>query len=446
MNRIKLVHATAGAAVALTAALASAQSFPNVPPATDGTANSQENFNYGVCRGTDPACYHNWGVTRQKKVLLFTRTAGPRHASLGTALPAGLNPALAANNRTQADIKRLLNAEGIAVDYTETVTNLTNLSQYMAVIFFSNSRDALWDHGRAVNPTFAVSTTTSAYLDQSKVLLRQYIRAGGGFVAVHNAHGTEYNWAWYEGLLGNSNYYDHGQFQTGAMVITSSDSSTDPIGAPGTRVTFADEWYNLVPFPTNVKFLATVDEDSLATKRSTHPGFPSFHPVAWCQYYDGGRAWITTLGHDARATADLSLPENQQGGTGFFAGSDAFQKLLVNGIKSAMGLQPFCTTHEFTGFTGTTVNPPSVNTAKAGSSVQVSFGLGAGAASSSFMASSAPMSCTTGLMTGNPAPQEGPNAGTSFTWKTDKSWAGTCRQLLLALDDGTIRSAHFQFN
>ena len=142
-------------------------------------------------------------------MLLYTRTAGPRHASIGTALPAGLNPPLGANNQTQKDIIRLLNAEGIAVDYTETVTNLSNLNQYAAIIFFSNSRDALWDHGRAVNPALAVSTTTSAYLDQAKVLLRQYMRAGGGFVAIHNGFGTEYNWPYYEGLLGNANYYDH---------------------------------------------------------------------------------------------------------------------------------------------------------------------------------------------------------------------------------------------
>ena len=166
-------------ALVLGAASALAQSYPNVPPTVDGTTQSVERFNYGVCHGTDPGCYHNWGVTRQKKVLLFTRTAGPRHASLGTALPAGLNPALGANNNTQKDIIRLLNAEGIAVDYTEEVTRLTNLSQYMAVIFFSNSRDVLWDHGRAVNPALAVSTTTGAYLDQAKVLLRQYMRAGG---------------------------------------------------------------------------------------------------------------------------------------------------------------------------------------------------------------------------------------------------------------------------
>lgn len=430
---------------ALGATTSGAQTYPDVPVTTDGTAQSQENPNYGVCHGTDPSCYHNWGVSRQKKVLLFTRTAGPRHASLGSALASGTNPPLAPNNKTQADIIRLLNAQGIAVDYTETVTRLSNLNQYMAVIFFSNSRDALWDHGRAVNPAFAVSTTTSAYLDQAKVLLRQYMRAGGGFVAVHNAHGTEYNWPWYEGLLGNSNYYDHGQFQQGVFQIESSDSSTDPIGPPGTRVLFSDEWYNLVPFPTGVKFLATVDESTLATRHSVHPGFPSFHPIAWCQYYDGGRAFITTLGHDARATADLSLPDNQPGGANYFAGAAEFQKLLVNGIESAMGLEPFCEAYAFSGFNG--------SSASAGSVVPVSFAVsGNGGANPVSWMKSAPASCTTGLPTGDletvntSGALSGSNGRYQFIWKSDKSWSGTCRQLSMYLTDGTLHTANFQFD
>src|SRR2546430_3083386 len=60
--------------------------------------------------------------------------------------------------------------------------------------------------------------------------------------------------------------------------------------------------------------------------RSVHPGFPKFHPVAWCQYYDGGRAWVTTLGHINTAfTAGSALP-----------GAAEFQKMIVGGIKSAM--------------------------------------------------------------------------------------------------------------
>ena len=73
-------------------------------------------------------------------------------------------------------------------------------------------------------------------------------------------------------------------------------------------------------------------QNSLATRRTVHPGHGDFHPVAWCQYYDGGRAWLTTLGHDGLAFTD---------GSGF-PGQAQFKKLIVGGILSAMGNQPFC--------------------------------------------------------------------------------------------------------
>jgi hypothetical protein len=54
-----------------------------------------------------------------------------------------------------------------------------------------------------------------------------------------------------------------------------------------------DEWYN---FRSNlrgrVKILATLDE-------TTYSGgaMGADHPIAWCQLYDGGRAWYTAGGH-----------------------------------------------------------------------------------------------------------------------------------------------------
>jgi type 1 glutamine amidotransferase len=292
-------------------------------------------FDYGVCSGTDPKCYHDWAHEERNgnRVLIYTRTAGPRHANIGPRMTAGLNPPLTAGHVVQNALIRWLAAEGIQADWTEDVSWMSSpgrLHPYKAVIFASTSRDTLHAHGRAIDPALAVNTSTSAHLDAAKTALRQYIRAGGGFVGIHNAFGTEYNWPYYEGLLGNTNYYDHGANQAGQVVIVNDDSSTS--GLPH-RWDFQDEWYNLVPFPTNVKFLATVDEESLATRREIHPGHGKFHPVAWCHYYDGGRAWLTTLGHDARAFTE---------GSGF-PGQAAFQKMITEGIKSAMGLTPFCT-------------------------------------------------------------------------------------------------------
>ena len=140
------------------------------------------------------------------------------------------------------------------------------------------------------------------------------------------------SWLWYEGLIGSANYYDHGANQQATVQIESrNDAST--AGLPH-RWTFTDEWYNLVPFPTNVNFLAVVDEKTLAQGTgNSHPGHGDFHPVTWCQYYDGGRSWVTTLGHDRRA---FQLNSG-------FPGAAEFQAHIVAGIKSVMGLEPFCT-------------------------------------------------------------------------------------------------------
>src|SRR3954469_23401266 len=229
-----------------------------VPTNENVIPGAKDNFDvyYNVCRGTDPRCYHPWVATRAEKVLLFTRTAGPRHADLGPALAAGLNPPLTPANVVQSSIVKLGQDNGFGVDYTEDLAQVSSPNQllrYNAVIFFSTSRDTLDD--------------------AAQTALRQYIRGGGGFVGIHNAFGTEYNWPWYEGLLGGANYYDHGPAQLGTVrTVDRNDVSTK--GLPN-RWPFTDEWYNLVPFPSDVRVLAKVDESTLAkgVKGSMgHPG------------------------------------------------------------------------------------------------------------------------------------------------------------------------------
>jgi len=307
------------AVVALTVVARAPASANGPDDARHGGAQELGDPDYGVCRGTDPRCYHDWGnfdPANGYKILLYTRTAGPRHADLGPALPAGMNPPLTAANVVQNAIVKMGQDNGFAVDWTEDVTQLATpgrLFPYNAVVFFSTSRDTLDD---------AAQTS-----------LRQYIRGGGGFVGIHNAFGTEYNWPWYEGLLGNANFYDHGPLQSGVVqTVDKRDSST--AGLPA-RWAFTDEWYNLVPFPSRVRVLATVDESTLlrgVRGSMGHPGHGDLHPVAWCQYYDGGRAWVTTLGHDARDFSDDAT----------FPGAEEFQKLILGGIESAMGKAPFC--------------------------------------------------------------------------------------------------------
>jgi type 1 glutamine amidotransferase len=316
-----LMTSIAAAAACLSAGGASAQGASQYAPGV--LNNKSHDVYYNVCRGTDPKCLaqnNGWpelNPATKSRVLIYSRTAGPRHANLGTAL-TGMgtitptsDPNLNANNVMQATLRAWLLEEGIVADVTEDA-NRFSPNNYGAVILASGNRDNLWDVTQ-VSPTTPMTN------------LRQYMRRGGGVVAIHNAFGANYNWPYYEGLLGNANFYDHGPNRPGSVNTIAADPST--AGLPA-KWDFQDEWYNLTPFPTNVKFLLSTSVAGGGTGAAT---VSKFHPVAWCQYYDGGRVLATTLGHNGNSF------------TGSGVGAAEFKKFIVQGIKSAMGVTDFCT-------------------------------------------------------------------------------------------------------
>ena len=82
-------------------ALAAANAEPTVaePINSNAPPGAKDNSDvyYNVCRGPDPRCYHPWvseedrDVGGIKRVLVYSRTGGPRHANLGTRMTAGIN-------------------------------------------------------------------------------------------------------------------------------------------------------------------------------------------------------------------------------------------------------------------------------------------------------------------------------------------------------------------
>jgi hypothetical protein len=114
--------------------------------------------------------------------------------------------------------------------------------------------------------------------------------------------------------------------------------------------------------------------------------------------------------------------------------------------------------HPFTGFFQPVDNQPTVNTVKAGSAIPVKFSLGANLGLG-ILAAGSPgshqISCASGqsldaiedtVTAGNSSLQYDPAANQyTYVWKTDKSWANTCRTFDLTLSDGSTHSATFQF-
>ncbi len=110
--------------------------------------------------------------------------------------------------------------------------------------------------------------------------------------------------------------------------------------------------------------------------------------------------------------------------------------------------------YPFGGFESPIEAAPSVNDAEAGSTVPVKFDLGGdrGAVLADGSPSSQRIDCETQEPLGEAVPAGGPGStelkyadGYHLNWKTAKAWAGTCRALTVALDDGTAHTATFRF-
>jgi hypothetical protein len=306
-------------------------------PVTTNTPRGTERFfdpYYNVVRGRVPESYHPWVANRQDRILLYTRTGGPRHAHLGPALAAGLNPALTDAHVLQNSIIRWMGEVGIGVDWTEDVTQMPGIgSPYKAVVFGSTSRDTMWKHGTAVSPTAAVNTTTGAHLDAAKTALRQYMRAGGGFVGIHNAiGGTEYNWVYYEGLCGGTQYYDHGANQNGEWSCWPRTRPRRACRRGGRSRTSGTTGCRSRPGSSSCS--PSIEIHPSPPSRMSTLGHGRFHPLTWCQYYDG----VALVGHRARPR--LAGVDRRLG----FVGQEFFRAHIVNGILSAYGqLASSCT-------------------------------------------------------------------------------------------------------
>ena len=112
----------------------------------------------------------------------------------------------------------------------------------------------------------------------------------------------------------------------------------------------------------------------------------------------------------------------------------------------------------FSGFFAPVDNPPTFNGLKAGSAVPVKLSLGGDEGVQNLAVgspTSQPINCSTTApidtitqtaTAGNSSLSYDPTTQTyTYVWKTDKAWAGTCRQLDVQLSDGSHRLALFKF-
>ncbi|MGW4203342.1 ThuA domain-containing protein [Streptomyces sp. NPDC004726] len=233
-----------------------------------------------------------------KRVLVFSKTAGFRH----DAIPTGI-----------AALKELGKTSNLTVDSTESAAQFTtsNLARYDAVVFLSTTGDVL-------------------NAEQQKAF-ENYVATGGGYMGVHAAADTEYDWKFYGGLVG-AYFSGHPQIQPATVRVENHDHpATKHLGEEWVRT---DEWYNYGTNPREqAKVLASLDE-------TTYQGgtMKGDHPIAWCQTYEGGRSFYTGGGHTKESYAEPAFREHLLGGLRYAAGQvkadckpDKGERTIFNG-------------------------------------------------------------------------------------------------------------------
>ena len=235
------------------------------------------NFFY-ACKSLTPQSVVTTGKTAPR-VLVFTKTAGFYHKSI----PVG-----------RAAIYKLGQENNFRVDTTSNDAYFVedSLKNYSAVVF--------------------LSTTENVLNSQQQVAFERYIQAGGGFAGIHAAADTEYDWPWYNKLVGA--YFSSHPKQQKAVVQVTDKNHPSTSFLPDRWERF-DEWYNYKSIHPGIKVLATLDETSYEGGTNG-----ANHPIAWYHQFDGGRAFYTGGGH-----TDESF------------GEPLFIKHVLEGIKYAMG-------------------------------------------------------------------------------------------------------------
>jgi hypothetical protein len=127
------------------------------------------------------------------------------------------------------------------------------------------------------------------------------------------------------------------------------------------------------------------------------------------------------------------------------AGSGTSELQSIDVPPSPYGFQGF-----FNGISST-----GLNSARAGQTAALTFGLGGNRGLSVFAAGyprSQQIACDTKAPIGTDASEpaaalvyDTASARYTYRWATRTGWAGTCRQLVLTFRDGTVRQASFRF-
>lgn len=223
--------------------------------------------------------------SQQFRALLITKTRGWHHASI---------------NEGVAAMKELSVKHQFDLQWHQESSKITDqyLERFNVLIF--------------------LNTTGDIFTADEKNAIENFIRSGKGYVGVHAASDTEYDWEWYTRLVGRM-FVIHPAIQTAKLRFTGK-------AFPGLHgfvdgQLWTEEWYTFSEEKVKgLEYILAVDESTYSpaaeskAKNVKSAGMGAFHPVAWYHEFDGGRSFYTALGHMPTDYTDASFLSHLYGG------------------------------------------------------------------------------------------------------------------------------------
>lgn len=213
------------------------------------------------------------------RLLVFYKTAGFHHDCIPAAKLAMI---------------KLGTENGFEVDTTENagIFDHKNLKKYAAVLF--------------------LNTTGNVLNTEEQTALETYIHNGGGFMGIHAATDTEYDWPWYNKLVGAWFTSHPKQQEATLLVVDQNNDATRHLGEKWVRF---DEWYNFKDLNPDVHVLVKIDETSYEGGKNGDN-----HPMCWYHNFEGGRAFYTEMGHTKESYTDPVYLQHVLGGLRYAMG------------------------------------------------------------------------------------------------------------------------------
>lgn len=222
----------------------------------------------------------------KRNVLVFSKTAAFRHQSIDAGKKA---------------LASMATEKGFGVRFTEDATqfNESNLKQFNTVIFLNTTGDVL--------------------TNEQQTAFERYIQAGGGYVGIHAATDTEYEWPWY-GQLAGAYFLDHptspSNVQKGKFIVTLKNHwATQGMPDEFERM---DEFYSFKDISPKINVVLKIDEKSYIGGKN-----PDFHPMSWYQEFDGGRSFYTAMGHTDESFVEPLFLNHLWAGINYTTGGEA---------------------------------------------------------------------------------------------------------------------------